>query len=953
MAEESLNNEEQNSSGERDADLENWRDIHEDFDEDYKEKWEKNGFDCNQTEQWIKNGLGIEEYELAAYAKSKNYNLSTIDLEDLRKEFCPAQNWLDWYYPENGTCIIEYDKKKYGKTREQIAELDISRQNLCGSLKLTGFNKLEALDCSENELTNLDLSDCTNLKRLKCIGNQLTSLDVSNLIKLETINCRDNQLASLNLTNCSGMKELNCSVKCLPNLDFLKTLPSENTEVLYLRNNNISSSDGLVPFSKFTKLRKLDLGNERKISNNFNCSLEPLKHLTKLEALYISNTDIKSGLEYLPESVQYLYCFHELESQVKIIAQELAPYYNPEEDKYDFPKWRDENVVKMVPTLPPSLTSEKENKLTESYDIKDEYYDDEIYPQTSREVTSSRNLLPEELPAKLYSIKDKKLTKERTNIKNYAILSYVWGDASKPENKLAPEEQAELDGVWGDLGYKNNVNRLGYKSWKKAIQALETINNKNKEELKKTNLSISEEELSKHDINHLWMDQLCINQSDNGEKATEVPKMGQYYSNAAVTLVGIQTKAKTNEEEIDLLDILKLITCSEWFSRSWTFQEGWLSKWTLFMFDDILVDGREMAALWVFQQPAHAGISFAKTEKGLKKVATPIGWVHYQKGYKPKDRVSLRLHEVLREIKSRGRGNPVDGIYSTLGLLPYGNDKEIKVDYKPRECSKCLGGVEAKDCQHDEVHKKWATYTTKDLEERLLHIMQIAIKNGYGEPLAWHGIGNGWLPQISDKGSTTIEGGIKIDYISQNKEEVIQKDGSLKIIGSEYIVVRSSETMSRWDQSSSIESGARERKTGVVVNDKEEEIELSGTKTLLSLMSKLVKEKNAIRLLIPNKNQWRSIKPFALLVQVENNEYYWLGLVEISEGAEKLSGLEEREIVIEKKLNIWIDEKEKEVSIKEKLQSEWKVLKEKIDKLAVQEQEELLAQIQVEVNKKI
>jgi len=72
--------------------------------------------------------------------------------------------------------------------------------------------------------------------------------------------------------------------------------------------------------------------------------------------------------------------------------------------------------------------------------------------------------------------------------------------------------------------------------------------------------------------------------------------------------------------------------------------------------------------------------------------------------------VDLSLGQVLKEIKNRGRGAPVDGIYSILGLLPYGS--EVKVDYKPRKCSECpinpLTGIteETKDCKHTEKSKE-------------------------------------------------------------------------------------------------------------------------------------------------------------------------------------------------------------------------------------------------------
>jgi len=78
---------------------------------------------------------------------------------------------------------------------------------------------------------------------------------------------------------------------------------------LNISNNNLPEQD-LSVFSKFTNLELLLIGgnNEKHFKqskyNKFKGSLEPLKNLTKLKNLYISNTDIDSGLEYLPESIE-------------------------------------------------------------------------------------------------------------------------------------------------------------------------------------------------------------------------------------------------------------------------------------------------------------------------------------------------------------------------------------------------------------------------------------------------------------------------------------------------------------------------------------------------------------------------------------------------------------------------------------------------------------------------
>jgi len=69
----------------------------------------------------------------------------------------------------------------------------------------------------------------------------------------------------------------------------------------------------------------------------FSGSLEPLKNLTKLRELDISNTDIDSGLEYLPDSIKEIKCFssQEKDARVATLAKELEKYEKDELDLYD------------------------------------------------------------------------------------------------------------------------------------------------------------------------------------------------------------------------------------------------------------------------------------------------------------------------------------------------------------------------------------------------------------------------------------------------------------------------------------------------------------------------------------------------------------------------------------------------------------------------------------------
>lgn len=76
---------------------------------------------------------------------------------------------------------------------------------------LTGieyFTALEELDCSENELTELDLRKNKALKKLNCAYNQIEQPDVSENVALEELYCDGNPIVSLDVCNLAVLKLL-------------------------------------------------------------------------------------------------------------------------------------------------------------------------------------------------------------------------------------------------------------------------------------------------------------------------------------------------------------------------------------------------------------------------------------------------------------------------------------------------------------------------------------------------------------------------------------------------------------------------------------------------------------------------------------------------------------------------------------------------------------------------
>ncbi|WNE40893.1 MAG: hypothetical protein mread185_000350 [Mycoplasmataceae bacterium] len=499
--------------------------------------------------------------------------------------------------------------------------------------------------------------------------------------------------------------------------------------------------------------------------------------------------------------------------------------------------------------------------------------------------------IPRELPIKLFNVKKYSDKKQKENVNSFkedfknggkndkgkniekTRVIYVEAEKDIKKNNEKNPKYATLSYVCGDepLQEQKYMSTKAKKSLARAIGACKFLG-----------------------IDYLWVDKLCVNQEDNDEKAQEIRKFFQYYDNAAVTLVSIGRKLKNEEDFLPSFpEILRKIVNSRWFKRSWTYQEGWLSKQTIFMFDDYLVDGQAIAQTWVLEQPLYTKYarynSLEEEAKGLKKIATPVGWVHYKDGYDEDDRLKISLGQALKEVKSRERLHSVDGIYTLLGLLPYGEKVNTSKYYK---------GV--------------GKYYDKLLSSALSDIIKTAMKNGYcGDFFGWHGSGNNWLPKIENKknGSTSSKGGLTVICKCPNNSQKVHNckyvkitNKGIEIKASRYIVAVNEDERSIGIESSKgflIEGGLHKRRVSIDYN----KVSITGSKETLD------KIKGGNILLILDKNQWESESPFAILVSEKDETYQREGIVGFYGKAEfdKLKKKTSEDIIIQAEL-IEIDE---------------------------------------------
>lgn len=132
---------------------------------------------------------------------------------------------------DNNNCLSDQEISS-------VTSIDLFKKEISDLTGIEHFSSLTSLLCSENSLTELDVSKNTALEYLYCSSNKLTSLDVSNNTAIMYLECFKNDLSVLDVSNNTALKTLDCSYNKLTSLDV-----SKNTELTSLdcTENELSS----------------------------------------------------------------------------------------------------------------------------------------------------------------------------------------------------------------------------------------------------------------------------------------------------------------------------------------------------------------------------------------------------------------------------------------------------------------------------------------------------------------------------------------------------------------------------------------------------------------------------------------------------------------------------------------------------------------------------------------
>ncbi|KAJ3114585.1 hypothetical protein HK098_007302 [Nowakowskiella sp. JEL0407] len=159
-------------------------------------------------------------------------------------------------------------------------------------------------------------------------------------------------------------------------------------------------------------------------------------------------------------------------------------------------------------------------------------------------------------------------------------------------------------------------------------------------------------------IAYLWIDILCIDQTDNDAKTRAVVNMYYYYLNAQSTIVWLNERPYKGSFKLEE-DAEKFLSLEEhgWLGRLWTYQEGLVPIQLWIVVERTIMDFDNMAI--------KMGSSLTLEISALAKQRLR--------------RSMMSLGDHLRRTCTRQCGDLKDRVFGLVGVLPWGN--ELKGDY--------------------------------------------------------------------------------------------------------------------------------------------------------------------------------------------------------------------------------------------------------------------------------
>lgn len=268
----------------------------------------------NVSREEVNNALKDIDFQF------KLYLLTVADMNNDRQ--IDYDDIIKWNKDKNSTRIFDCSNYKIKSLKcieyfvgllalncsdNELSEIDLSfnkylnvvdcTNNKLKKLDISGCTALKKLDCKTNSLSSLFLLYCENLQYLNCSENNILELALNGKKNLRYINCSTNKLASLALNECNSITSLYCSINQLQQLDMSQCL---SLETLACSNNKLTD----INLRGCHELKILDCNNnqlssidvsECPVITNFDCHANNLSDLDLSKCKVLSVLDCRSN----------------------------------------------------------------------------------------------------------------------------------------------------------------------------------------------------------------------------------------------------------------------------------------------------------------------------------------------------------------------------------------------------------------------------------------------------------------------------------------------------------------------------------------------------------------------------------------------------------------------------------------------------------------------------------
>ncbi len=89
-----------------------------------------------------------------------------------------------------------------------VETLNVSNSNISSLVGIQSFTVLQSLNCMNNTISSLDVSNMASLVNLSCNNNQMTSLTIQNLPNLNSLYCHENLLTQVDASTTAVERAL-------------------------------------------------------------------------------------------------------------------------------------------------------------------------------------------------------------------------------------------------------------------------------------------------------------------------------------------------------------------------------------------------------------------------------------------------------------------------------------------------------------------------------------------------------------------------------------------------------------------------------------------------------------------------------------------------------------------------------------------------------------------------